>query len=588
MVAKRPEILEWASRGTDLLSRAQRTLSEAPSERIQSLANRVPTTISSGDGKVKVVFAGQYSAGKSTILRALTGREDVAVGAGITTDQAYTLEWDGIEVVDTPGVHTEIRPHHDEITYRAIAEADLLVFVVTNELFDSHLAEHFQELAIERDKAHEMMLVVNKMRRSAGGNSPEQQSIIREDLRKMLRPFSPEQLRISFTDAEAALESKTEEDEVIATTLWEKSGFRIFVDALNQFVREKRLTGRFTTALYNLEQVLQEALTAESSDDKDVAAIEELLLQRRRALVETQQRIPRAVEAQVSRTASQVREDGRKVTELLHSEVDFEEANRELRAAQERAQEYSEALSEEVHDIIVKNLKDMDDRVGEIANSELARELLPRLAFLLQDRVAPADISPEALDTLSKASNISRLLGDFFVRNSSFDAASRTFAGQALEVYEYIETPMYQQVTYQQVTKVDAFFGHGANPFTAEKWSRRIANVGRGLAVAGALLTLVLQIREDRAAAQRERDQREIRSVVRDGFNEAAHAIETHYDRATDTYVTNTLENEIETIDEELADLRDMERSRGQLFEELNELLNETRSMIHELHIAEI
>ena len=119
-----------------------------------------------------LVFAGQYSAGKSTILKALTGREDIATGAGITTEKALTYNWEGIKVVDTPGVHTELRLDHDEITYRAIADANLLVFVVTNELFDSHLGQHFRKLAIERDKAHEMMLVVNKMRRCARRQQP--------------------------------------------------------------------------------------------------------------------------------------------------------------------------------------------------------------------------------------------------------------------------------------------------------------------------------------------------------------------------------------------------------------------------------
>ena len=34
---------------------------------------------------VRLVFAGQYNAGKSTILRMLTGDNSIAVGEGITT-----------------------------------------------------------------------------------------------------------------------------------------------------------------------------------------------------------------------------------------------------------------------------------------------------------------------------------------------------------------------------------------------------------------------------------------------------------------------------------------------------------------------
>ena len=115
---------------------------------------------------IRLVFAGQYSAGKSSILKMLTGRTDIAIGADITTQQAHTYDWNGIEVVDTPGIHTQLRPDHDEISYDAIASADMLVFVVTNELFDSYMAAHFRKLAIDKDKANEMILVVNKMDRT--------------------------------------------------------------------------------------------------------------------------------------------------------------------------------------------------------------------------------------------------------------------------------------------------------------------------------------------------------------------------------------------------------------------------------------
>ena len=132
--------------------------------------------------RVRIVFAGQYSAGKSSIIKMLTGDDTVATGAEITTQETHTYEWNGLEIVDTPGVHTTLRPDHDEISYKAIAAADILVFVVTNELFDSYMADHFRRLAIDKDKAGEMILVVNKMDRAAGGNTPAQQDIIREDL----------------------------------------------------------------------------------------------------------------------------------------------------------------------------------------------------------------------------------------------------------------------------------------------------------------------------------------------------------------------------------------------------------------------
>ena len=292
---------QWSERGQTLLDRAREIFEAAPSDKVQELAQRIPGEVAPPDESVQVVFAGQYSAGKSSILKAMTGREDIETGGGITTQQVQELDWNGIRVADTPGVHTELRPDHDETTYEAISRADLLVFVVTNELFDSHMAEHFRKLAIGREKAHEMLLVVNKMQRCSEGNTPEAQEVIRQDLRSVLAPFTPEQLRLSFVDAEAALDARSGQDEGVRRIYRQRSGFDAFIDNLDAFVQEKGLAARYTTSLYTLEQALQEALAAETSDDPDVDALQELLVQQRRALVESKARLSQSVESKVSR-----------------------------------------------------------------------------------------------------------------------------------------------------------------------------------------------------------------------------------------------------------------------------------------------
>jgi hypothetical protein len=87
-----------------------------------------------------VAFVGQYSAGKSTIISALTGRRDIHIDADIATDKTAPYDWNGIRVIDTPGLFTD-RHDHDEITYEAIAKADLLVFCLTYMLFDTLTVE---------------------------------------------------------------------------------------------------------------------------------------------------------------------------------------------------------------------------------------------------------------------------------------------------------------------------------------------------------------------------------------------------------------------------------------------------------------
>ena len=113
------------------------------------------------EGLISVAFIGQYSAGKSTIISALTGKRDIKIDADIATDKTASYNWNDIKIIDTPGLFTD-RDDHDAITYEAIDKADLLVFSLTYMLFDSVTVENFKKLAYEKGYAWKMMIVVNR------------------------------------------------------------------------------------------------------------------------------------------------------------------------------------------------------------------------------------------------------------------------------------------------------------------------------------------------------------------------------------------------------------------------------------------
>jgi predicted GTPase len=237
------EIPEYSERSSQLISDAHALYQEIGYDE-----STLPEGAFGSDKPISLVFAGQYSAGKSTILKALTGF-DIATGHEITTEEARAYDWHGVQVVDTPGIGTGRRPEHDEISFKAIADADLLVYVVTYQGFDELIAQDFRGLLIDRDKAGEMILVVNKMRDANGGNSPDQRAIISEDLAKVTDPYTPEQLRVVFVDALAYLKSDEIADEKPerAKRLLEQSNFAELVDTLNAFVEQRGMVARLTT-----------------------------------------------------------------------------------------------------------------------------------------------------------------------------------------------------------------------------------------------------------------------------------------------------------------------------------------------------
>ena len=127
-----------------------------------------------------MAFAGEYSSGKSTIIKALTGDLGIETGEAITTSESTDYDWNGVLVTDTPGIYTGIRPEHDRRAKAAILESDLLAYVVTNELFNDEIGRNYRDLTVRMNKGHETVLIVNKMDRHARGNTPEAAGIVEQ------------------------------------------------------------------------------------------------------------------------------------------------------------------------------------------------------------------------------------------------------------------------------------------------------------------------------------------------------------------------------------------------------------------------
>lgn len=240
---------------------SEEDFSEEKAAILQSLSER---------DKVRLVFVGQYSAGKSSIIKMLTGNADIEIAAAIQTDEATTYQWDGVEITDTPGIDTQLHPEHDARTWQAIQDSDMLVFVITNELMDDTISKRFQELA--KAKPGAMILIVNKMSRTAKGNTPEQQKIIRDDLCKVTQPKTPEDYYLCFLDAKDYLDAQEGKKAKFKDRLVQRSGYEAFVKELNTFIEDRKLLGKLVRPLYVCKEQLEtveEKLQANTVDNQD-------------------------------------------------------------------------------------------------------------------------------------------------------------------------------------------------------------------------------------------------------------------------------------------------------------------------------
>lgn len=521
---------------------------------------------------IRLVFAGQYSAGKSSILKMLTGRTDIAIGADITTQQVHTYDWNGIEVVDTPGIHTQLRPDHDEISYDAIASADMLVFVVTNELFDSYMANHFRKLAVDKGKADEMILVVNKMDRTAEGNTGEQQNIIREDLKKVLEPYTPEQLNLSFLDAESYLESVEEraEDPELADELAARSGYAQFIDTLNRFVEEKSIPSKLTTELYVIDDCLEKAIRElqPKSSDADIDALEENFMQQRHLFIEARGRMQQEVKDIYTTAASQIRDIGLDAANLLVEGCKQEEVEDELQKSISKAEDIIEKCQADAVEVIDARLNEMGQQLEVIENSEFSKGLKSRLNGKFEGL-------PEGIKKfITNAAPEFQKAGQA-VLNNAYKAGTQgglnltNFSGSTI---------------HQMVLKVGHKVGFKFKPWQAIKITKGIAIGGQVLSVLGVGLSIFMQIKADQDEERVREDLKNNRQNIRSQFNGAANKLEDYARQYIKDNVNRPLEASIATIDGNIQEIRDVRSNRSAVCRQLEDLQKECRLLIQDIH----
>lgn len=561
------KIAEFSQRSLQLKAKVQKIFSQAGME----LDIRDNSTSS-----IRLVFAGQYSAGKSSILKMLTGKTDIAIGAGITTQQAHTYNWNGLEVIDTPGIHTELRPDHDEISYEAIASADMLVFVVTNELFDAYIADHFRKLAIDKDKAGEMILVVNKMERAADGNSAAQRDIIREDLQKVLAPYTPEQLNLSFLDAESYLDGIAEQgnDAELAEELIERSGYSTFIETLNRFVDTKSLPSKLTTGLYMIDEQIEKAIKSLQPEalDSDIDALEESFIQQRHVLIEARGRMQQEVKDIYISTSSRIRDIGLVAANLLIDGCKQDEVEGELRKAIQQANDLIEKSQAEALEVISARLNEIGQQLETIENSEFSRNLKSRLS-------GKFDGFPEGIQRILTNAGYGFQKAGQAVLNNAYKVGAQ--GGLKL-------TNFSGSTIHQMVLKIGQSIGYKFKPWQAIKFTRGIAIGGQVLGALGVGVTVFMQIKADKDEQRVREDLKNNRQNIRSQFNMVANELEDFARQYIKDNVDRSLEPSILTIDRNIQEIRDSRISRSLLCRNMEELQKECRLLIEDIHSANL
>lgn len=199
------------------------------------------------DDKLKIAVCGQYSAGKSTLVHALTNDDTIAIGQDVTTDAVKCYEWQGMQIADTPGIYAG-REEHDALSLDFIQKADLLIYMITIQGFTREIGANFKNLVLEK-YADKTMLVMNKRNQEPAENEKNWRNDTSLFLGgdEMLKKFY-----FSIVDIEDYLTGEKED----IPELVSESHFTDFLNNLNAFVKNRELMGRVVSKVNIVDAVL--------------------------------------------------------------------------------------------------------------------------------------------------------------------------------------------------------------------------------------------------------------------------------------------------------------------------------------------
>lgn len=225
-----------------------------------------------------MVLTGPFSSGKSSIINALLGADNLLkIGPTPTTDRINILRWGDdpqhtgtagstdtvfypaemlkrVSLVDTPGLES-IFKDHEETTRRFLHRADTVLLIM--QAMQAMTQKNIEYLQMFKEYGKKVIIVISQ----SDLVTDEEQATIEQYVKDQCREHLGLEPTVWFVSARVGLEAQ--KGEVRDEELWEKSGLAQITDYIDdQLSDAERLRQKLTTPLQIVQSVHQNALVA--------------------------------------------------------------------------------------------------------------------------------------------------------------------------------------------------------------------------------------------------------------------------------------------------------------------------------------
>lgn len=510
-------------------------------EELEQLKNR---------SELRIAFVGQYSSGKSTIISALTGNKDIKISANVETDVVSEYRWNNIVLLDTPGIQAGRVEQHDIRTKEALKTCDLIVYVLTSQLFDDVIFENFIDLAYNQHLADKMLIAINKMSKEHGDFN-ELSLNYTQSINSIFAERGYEfSFPVVFIDAKDYIDGTEDEDEDFI----QLSNFNTFINQLNSFVEERGLIKKqYDTPI----RILKGGLS-----DLAISEVDPTLLDIYSHYIARIKKCMRDIELDTRQLADNFEESAI----IKANEVSVLIGN----ASKDELEQKTDELSRTIEGLVVDFTRSVEERANsnyqELMNEMteyMNKDSVVMYLNIIDSRIASPNISDHERTNLEGQKRFVDLLSKGGSKLSSMSNVS-TLSGVAQASGSQMHTIVYS---------VGKFFGHNFKPWEAVGIAAKIGKIGKfGIPVATTALSLGLEIKQKH---DEEKRMKEIRSA-RDQFDASV--------RKSIRSTKGKLENEVRTsilanYDDKLNEINKMKIELGRavsqnktMQEKINEL----------------
>lgn len=544
-----------------ILEDSKNIVSNYNNEIVESLAKDIEEI--ENQKLLTVALIGQYSAGKSTIISALTGNKSIKIDADIATDKTTDYKWNNVLLTDTPGLWTD-RKDHDNITYKKIKESDLLIYCLTSDLFDDIILENFKKIAFEEKQKNKMMVVVNKMSMESGEYS-ELVGNYKKSLNDSLEPYKIDEFPLCFIDAADYIEGVDENE----NELKELSHFNDFVKLINIFIKEKGIWAKFSTPIYRTISFIDNSiLSITSKDNKEFL----ILINRIEKEVRFKKQLAyNRVAPLIMELSSTIISYSNDITSKIGVEsIDFDSMQKEIDIKIKKDIEETQIKIQEVLNEINEEL---NNTIKELFDSDLGKYVLDSInnSKLNINNVSLIDFT----EIMSNFSSISNITGKVAGSVKNFIGANN--AGLILKAKDLASGNQAVEI----VKNIGHFFGVKFQPWGAINIVKNIGNVANFL---GPILSIFAIGMEFANFVKDEENAKKLSRAKQDCYNEfskISRDIEKQFNNQLESYIKEVFDKILEQIKNLRANMIEEEKTSDSSVLKLKEYKKQLENMLN-------